>query len=351
MSGGVDSSVAAALMHRAGCEVIGITMRLSDGDWEAHNACCGLSELHDARRVADKLGIRHYVLNHAREFRRGVIDDFVREYAAGRTPNPCVRCNQHIKFATFLAHARALGCSHVVTGHYARITREAGRWTLWRGRDHAKDQSYVLWPMTQEQLGAALFPLGDLTKPEVRALAASLGLPTADKPESQDICFVNGEGHAAFVARYRPEAAEPGPIVDATGRRLGRHRGLVHYTIGQRQGLGLVASEPFYVTEIRAADNTVVVAPAAEAGRSRFTLSEVNWVSAPPAREPIDALVQIRYRAEPVPGRLDPHRGEVELAEPQRGISPGQSAVLYDRDGRVLVGGIIAAVAAPEAPR
>ncbi len=347
MSGGVDSSVAAALLCRDGYQVVGFTLRLasSSGDWEARRACCGLTELHDARRVADRLGIAHYVLNHADAFERQVIDDFVAEYLHGRTPNPCVRCNQHIKFDTLLDQARAFGCEAVATGHYARRewSPEAGRHALRRGLDDSKDQSYVLHTLTQEQLAASLFPLGALRKSEVRELAGSFGLATAAKPESQEICFVNDGDHAAFVKSRAPGAVRPGDIVAPDGQRLGRHEGVIHFTVGQRRGLGLTTAEPLYVTDIDAEANRVVVAPAEHAGRRRFEVDALNWVSRPPTDSPLEVLVQVRYRMRAVPGvvRATGDRALVTLAEPVRGIAPGQSAVCHDTDGRVVAGGTI----------
>jgi tRNA-specific 2-thiouridylase len=362
MSGGVDSSLCAALLQRAGHRVLGFTLRLGGAEhgWEATRACCGLAEVHDARRVADTLGIPHYVLNHAAEFERAVIADFVAEYAAGRTPNPCLRCNQHIKFAAFLAHAQALGCSHVATGHYARVDRAAGgRWRLRRGADPSKDQSYVLHTLTQEQLAATLFPLGALTKGEVRARAAEFGLPTAAKPESQELCFVSGD-YAEFVGARRPDALRPGPIVDPAGRVLGTHRGLARYTVGQRKGLGVYAPEPWVVVELRAADNTVVVARPADAGRTTFLVAPLHAGAlalsaeaafdanaAFDASDAFDALVQTRYRMTPVAGRLTllaTDRARCVLAAPTPGIAPGQAAVCYDEAGYVLAGGTIATV-------
>ncbi|MBI5835127.1 MAG: tRNA 2-thiouridine(34) synthase MnmA [Armatimonadetes bacterium] len=369
MSGGVDSSVAAALLQREGHELLGFTMRLGSANagWEATKACCGLSELHDARRVADVLGIPHYVVNHAEAFWQDVVEDFLDEYAAGRTPNPCIRCNQHIKFDLFLAQARALGCEAIATGHYARLERGAdGVSRLRRGVDAAKDQSYVLHTLTQEQMAATRLPLGGLTKPEVRALAAEFSLPTATKHESQDICFVSGD-YAEFVAAHRPDAARPGPIVDAGGRPLGTHRGLVWYTIGQRKGLGLAGPEAWFVTEIDAPSNTLVVGRAEQADRRRFLvrLQGEPVVHMPPpqpspqaGREPDDrppgalyGLVQVRYRMKAIPCQIAPADGDavaVTLTEPLRGIAPGQSAVVYDEQGYVVLGGIIECVL-PEA--
>lgn len=348
MSGGVDSSVAAALLCRAGHEVIGLTMRLGSHDgWEATRACCGLTELHDARRVADRLEIPHYVLDHTLEFERDVVRDFVDEYARGRTPNPCVRCNQHLKFAALLDRARAFGCSHVATGHYGRLGLDQvrGRYTLQRAADPDKDQSYVLGTMTQAQLAGVMLPLGGYTKPEVRDVARELGLATADKAESQDLCFVTAGKYADLVAQRRPEAVQPGPIVDPAGRQLGTHQGLAHYTVGQRKGLGLASEEPLYVAELRAADNTLVVAPADLAGRCAFDLAEVNWVSQAATRDAVAGRVQFRYRMAPVGARLQGSR--IELNEPQRGIARGQLAVLYDGAGYVLAAGTIAQTSEP----
>lgn len=349
MSGGVDSSVAAALLAAAGWRVIGFTLRLGGGeDWEASRACCGLSEVHEARRVADRLGIDHYVLDHSASFERHVVRDFLDQYAAGRTPNPCVRCNQHVKFSALLEQARAFDCVALATGHYARLGYDeaTGRHTLARGADPAKDQSYVLWPLTQAQLAQTRLPLGELSKSETRAIARELGLSTADKPESQDICFVEG-GYAAFVAARRPESARPGALVDAAGQAVGEHRGVAHYTVGQRRRLGLASAEPLYVSAIDAATNAVMVEPAEAAGRSRFSAGELNWVSAAPDDEWHEALVQVRYRMSPVTGRfrrVGPDAAAAELDRGLRGIAPGQSAVFYGADGRVLAGGTIESV-------
>ncbi|MCC7494500.1 MAG: tRNA 2-thiouridine(34) synthase MnmA [Fimbriimonadaceae bacterium] len=349
MSGGVDSAVAAALLCRQGYEVHGFTMRLgsSHGDWEASRACCGLSEVHDARRVADRLGIPHHVLNHGAEFERLVIADFVAEYTRGRTPNPCIRCNQHIKFATFLEQAQALGCDCIATGHYAQAQWQAaaGRWELRRGRDAAKDQSYVLYPLTQPQLALARFPLGAYTKPQIRELATALGLPVAAKPESQEICFVAAGQHAEFVRRQAPQAVRPGPIVDLAGTVLGQHQGLPGFTIGQRHGLGLATGERLFVVELRADRNEVVVAPTAATGRRRCQVEAWHWVSAAP--HPAGrAAAQLRAHMAPVAVRYEVTGSSAELTfdEPLRGIAPGQAAVLYDGEDRVLAGGVIAAV-------
>ncbi len=351
MSGGVDSSVAAALLCDAGWDVVGFTMRLGTGGesgWEATNACCGLSELHDARRVADRLGIPHYVLNQTAAFERLVIADFVDEYRRGRTPNPCIRCNQHLKFASFVEHARAFGCQAVATGHYARLRQSpGGRWELWRGIDPGKDQSYVLHTLTQEQMAAARFPLGELTKPAVRALAASFGLPTADKPDSQEICFVAAGRHAEFVAERAPSAAEPGDIVGLDGQVLGRHRGLAYYTVGQRRGLGLPGGE-------RSSWWSYAPTGTRSWWRRRPRRPHAVPHRAARIRQPATGRRTVRgsrpgpHRMTPVPCRLSPRGdfGHVELTSPLQGLAPGQAAVFYDGSGRVLAGGTIAEVQA-----
>ncbi|MDI3316122.1 MAG: tRNA 2-thiouridine(34) synthase MnmA [Bacillota bacterium] len=353
MSGGVDSSVAAALLVEQGYEVIGVTLQI----WQARDpgaqarlgGCCSLGAVSDARRVAELLGIPYYVLNLQEAFRRSVIDDFVREYARGRTPNPCIVCNREIKFAALLERARELGADYVASGHYARVAwePERRRWTLRRGRDPRKDQSYVLYPLGQEQLAHVLFPLGEMEKAETRRLAAELGLPVASKPESQEICFVQDDDYAGFLEQEIPDRFRPGPIVDRAGRRLGTHRGLPRYTVGQRRGLGVAAGEPLYVLEVDAAANRLVVGTAREAERSRFEVAPVTWVSeAPPAGDAWqEATVQIRAHApvRPVRYRLsreDPDRLELELLQPVRAVTPGQSAVLY-RGDEVVAGGPI----------
>ncbi|MDI3297751.1 MAG: tRNA 2-thiouridine(34) synthase MnmA [Bacillota bacterium] len=353
MSGGVDSSVAAALLVEQGYEVIGVTLQI----WQARDpgaqarlgGCCSLGAVSDARRVAELLGIPYYVLNLQEAFRRSVIDDFVREYARGRTPNPCIVCNREIKFAALLERARELGADYVASGHYARVDwePERGRWRLRRGRDARKDQSYVLYPLEQEQLAHVLFPLGGMEKAETRRLAAELGLPVASKPESQEICFVRDGDYARFLEEEIPDRFVPGPIVDRQGRVLGRHRGLPRYTVGQRRGLGLAAPEPLYVLEVDAGANRLVVGTASEAGRRRFEVEPVTWVSeAPPADDGWrEATVQIRAHSpvRAVRYRLaggDPGRLELELLEPLRAVTPGQSAVLY-RGDEVVAGGPI----------
>jgi len=346
MSGGVDSSVAAALLAAQGHEVIGLSMRLydaSDGD-RTFGRCCTLDDLNDARRVAAALRIPHYVLNLERQFDEAVVSNFVREYASGRTPLPCARCNTELKFQTLLDRARAFGADAVATGHYARVVRDpsTGRYRLQRGADRAKDQSYFLFGLTQAQLAQALFPLGDRDKQDVRRYARRAGLPVADKPDSQEICFVPDDDYAAFVARRAPEAAQGGAIVDAKGRVLGRHAGIHRFTIGQRKGLGLgsASSEsPLYVLALRPAERQVVVGPRAGLERTTVTASGANWIDGEPDR-PLRITAQIRSRHPAAPGTarsLGGGRIEVRFDAPQLAVTPGQALVLYDQD--FVVGG------------
>jgi tRNA-uridine 2-sulfurtransferase len=335
MSGGVDSSVAAALLVRAGHDVVGVTMQLlPSGDFEG--GCCSTSAVRDAHRVCDLIGIPHYTLNVRDEFRRDVVEDFCDAYAAGRTPNPCIVCNDRIKFVELWRRARLQGAEYLATGHYARVLREGeGHLRLARGVDPAKDQSYFLYRMTQEHLGRTLFPVGELTKPEVRRIAEELGLPTARTPESQEVCFVPADDTAAFVATRRPATAEPGPIVDERGDVLGRHRGIGAYTVGQRRGLGIASPEPLYVVHIDAAANTVIAGPAPSLEVRGVTCTDIVWDA------PTDASVeaQIRYRQRPIAAsaRVDGGRLELTFEEPVRGIAPGQAAVCYN--GEVVLGG------------
>lgn len=347
MSGGVDSSVAAALLQEQGHDVTGVHLRLADmhgaDDGGRIHGCCGLTDAEDARRVAQVLDIPFYVWNMKDVFAREVVDDFAQTYADGRTPNPCVRCNEKVKFGALDERARTLGFDAVATGHYARITRDAdGRWRLRRGRDEAKDQSYVLARMTQETLGRTLFPLGELTKPEVRAHAADLALRTANKPESYDICFVPDGDQAAFVSGALADAAPaPGAIVDASGAVLGSHEGIHRFTIGQRRGLGLGGSEPRFVTQIDAAARRVVVGPADMLARAGLVADEVVWCGGePPVRV---GEVQVRAHGAPLRARLITTGATVTIAftEPQRGIAPGQLVAFCDGD-EVLGGGTIA---------
>jgi tRNA-specific 2-thiouridylase len=332
----VDSATAAALLVEAGHQVVGITMRLYDAAGTSASIggrCCGPRDVEDARRVAAHLGIPFYVADYSDDFRARVMDDFVSEYAAGRTPNPCVRCNQHIKFTPLLQRARALGATALATGHYARIV--GGK--LLRARDPRKDQSYFLFNMPQPALAFVQFPLGEMTKEEVRAHARRLGLPNAEKPESQEICFVPDGDYAAFVTRQ--VAIEGGEIVDESGRALGRHDGIHHFTIGQRRGVGVAAKEPIYVLGVDALTRKVTVGSAASLDRKSITVEELSWK---PEQE-MRALVQIRYRHDARPALLRPkvNHVEVEFDQPERAPAPGQAAVFYDGE-TVLGGGFIA---------
>ena len=357
MSGGVDSSVAAALLaaeaREGGDEVVGVWMRLSPDEgegWEERRSCCSPDAADDARRVAQLAGIPFFVLNLEREFGALVVDAFVDGYLDGATPNPCQACNQHIKFDVLLRRGlAAYGADAVATGHYARIATDAGgRHRLLRARDTAKDQTYFLWTLTQEQLAATRFPLGELTKPQVRALAAQLALPTADKPESQEICFVPLGDYRSLLAERRGYDGEPGPILDAHGTRVGTHSGYAHYTVGQRHGLGVALGEPVYVREVRPASNTVVIGRRDEIAQRTFAAAGRHFIAGEPPAERFSARVRIRHRAEPVAGEvtlIGADRFEVELAEPAWAPAPGQAAVLYDGD-EVLGGGRIAPAAA-----
>ncbi|MBI2862182.1 MAG: tRNA 2-thiouridine(34) synthase MnmA [Chloroflexi bacterium] len=351
MSGGVDSSVVAALLAEQGHEVIGITLNVwpkeSEGSNGRANGCCGLSAVEDARRVSTLVGIRHYVLNFREVFAERVIADFVREYLAGRTPNPCIRCNEHIKFAAFLAKAEGLGADFIATGHYARISFDSrrGRYLLRRAADERKDQSYVLYPMKQKQLQRTLMPLGEFTKSETRRLAAAFGLPVATKPESQELCFVMDRDYAAVVAARAPEAAAPGPILDREGRVLGQHQGISHYTIGQRKGLPLAVGRPMFVAAIDPGRNAVIVGEDRDLYSDVLIAGEVNLIGCPRLESRLPVHAKVRYRMPAVDAEvslLGHDRVVVRFAMPQRAITPGQAVVFYKGD-EVLGGGTILA--------
>jgi len=351
LSGGVDSSVAAAVLVEQGFDVVGVTLRVwpwqpSPDAAQRFGSCCSPATVDDARQVARRLGIPYYLLNSEAEFDRTVIGDFAREYEAGRTPVPCTVCNREVKFGSLLARARAWDAAAVATGHYARITCDpaTGRQLLWRGVDTQKDQSDFLWPLSQSQLAAARFPVGGLTKAEVRDRARALGLVTADKPESQEICFIPDDDYRGFLRRRIPQAFRPGPIVDGGGRVLGQHEGLAAFTVGQRRGLGLATGRTLYVTALDPASNAVVVGEAREVEVDTLVAEQVNWVALEGLEAPLEVTAQIRHRHTPAPATIRPCGQEVEVRfeTPQWAPAPGQSVVFYQGD-LVVGGGVIAA--------
>jgi tRNA-specific 2-thiouridylase len=341
MSGGVDSSIAAALLVKQGYDVLGLMLHLwSEPGPGADNRCCTPEAVEDARYVAHALGIPFRLLNGTRRFREHVVEYFVREYACGHTPNPCLACNRHIKFGYLLDMALSLDVDYVATGHYARVRQVGERYQLLRGIDPDKDQSYVLHMLGQKHLRHVLFPLGEYTKPQVRAMAEKFGLPVADKPESQDICFVRDQDYRRFLRTYAPEAVRPGPILDAAGQVIGQHQGLPFYTIGQRRGLGIAWSEPLYVLALDAARNALIVGPASQLGRQSLAVTEVSFVAGHPPPLPASVTTKIRYTGNEMEATLYPGDKRnlfVTLERPLRDVTPGQGAVFYQ--GEVVLGG------------
>ncbi|MCE2510716.1 MAG: tRNA 2-thiouridine(34) synthase MnmA [Alphaproteobacteria bacterium] len=351
MSGGVDSSVTAALLTEQGFDVVGITLRLYDSNQATSRSktCCAGQDIYDAKRVASQLDIPHYVFNYENRFRENVVEKFAESYAAGETPIPCVLCNQKVKFRDLLATAKDLEATALATGHYVRRVEGRAGAELHRAKDAARDQSYFLFATTQGELDYLRFPLGDFEKDATRALARRFGLEIADKPDSQDICFVPDGRYGRIVERLRPEAAREGDIVDAEGRVLGRHQGILHYTIGQRRGLGVSGAEPLYVLKVEAKRNRVVVGPREALAATKIGLRDVNWLGGPlPVGAGRDCEVKIRSTQAPVPAHLAMEtdgRAGVTLFAPEFGVSPGQACVFYDGE-RVLGGGWIAGAGA-----
>ena len=353
MSGGVDSSVVAGLLKREGYDVIGITLQLYDhgAAIAKKGACCAGQDIHDARMVSERLGIPHYVLDYESRFRQAVIDEFADSYVRGETPIPCIRCNQRVKFRDLLETARDLDADCLATGHYVQRVLDAdGHSQLLRGADPRRDQSYFLYTTTQAQLDFLRFPLGHMEKPEVRRLAEEFGLIVADKPDSQDICFVPNGDYASVVSKLRPEAAEPGEIVHVDGSLLGRHDGVIHFTVGQRKGIGIAASEPLYVVKLDAASRRVVVGPREALARKVVALRELNWLAAPIPAEGLDVSVKLRSAQPAVAARIfaaEAGTARLELYSAEYGVAPGQAGVVYDGD-RLLGGGWIARADAVE---
>jgi len=336
MSGGVDSSVAAAILKEQGWDVIGVTMQIWPKDTAGDSGCCGLGAIEDARKMAAKLGIRHYVMDFRREFEETVIADFCRQYKQGLTPNPCIRCNKYIKFELLRRRAAELDAGFIATGHYARVLKADEGYQLLKGVDPAKDQSYFLYNLTQHQLAHLLLPVGGLTKPEVRRLAAERGLPSAASKESQDICFIPGGDYRPFLIERL--ILEPGDIVNSAGNVLGRHKGLPLYTVGQRQGLGLASDKRLYVLKMDSAANRLVVGPEEELFSGQLTSAELTWISGQ-APQGNGITAKIRYRAEEAPSKIEvkDNTARVTFEKPQRAVAPGQAVVFYQ--GEVVLGG------------
>lgn len=343
MSGGVDSSVAALLLKKEGYDVIGVTMQI----WPAREvkdikSCCSLTSIEEAKRIADEIGIKHYTIDIREIFLEEVIENFCEEYGKGKTPNPCIRCNRFIRFIYLLKKARELGAEKIATGHYARIERDGKIYLLKKGIDERKDQSYVLYVMTQEHLRHTIFPLGNLRKEEIRKIAVDLDLSVARKPESQEICFIPEDDYPRFLKDLIPEKISPGPIIDKEGRILGRHNGLPFYTIGQRKGIGVAHRRPLYVISIDIDRNTLIVGEEEEACSTEFLLRDLNWIALDHLRKAKKVKVKIRSTMKGEDATVSPRDGDlhVRFDNPQWAVTPGQSAVLYDGDV-VIGGGII----------
>lgn len=346
MSGGVDSSVAAALLVEQGYDVVGMMMRLwSEPGREAFNRCCTPDQMADARRIANQLGIPFYVLDTKEHFKQTIVQFFMDEYAAGRTPNPCIECNRQIRFDFLLNQARSLGADYLATGHYAQIQHSNGRYELHRGVDPSKDQSYVLHVLTQELMAQVMFPIGGYAKTRVREMAAEFALPVAKKSDSMDLCFLGKDSYQSFLQRNAPDIATPGPIMTREGDQLGQHNGLPYYTIGQRKGLGISAREPMFVLDKDASSNALIVGTKRQLGRTQLTAKRVNWLDGAPPVAPVQADTMIRYKSTRLPATIEATgdgSASVTFDEPAFGIAPGQGAVFFDGT-RVLGGGIIAA--------
>lgn len=342
MSGGVDSSVSALLMTQQGYQCVGCTMKLfaNDQDIGGEKTCCSLSDVEDARSVAHKLGMKYYVFNFQDEFKQKVIDPFVCAYQCGKTPNPCLECNRHLKFAKLFERAQDLGLDYVVTGHYARVVKQGDKFVLKKAVDPTKDQSYVLYTLTQTQLAHTIFPLGELTKTKVREIARANGFVNADKADSQDICFVPDGDYARVIENVTGEKAVPGNFVDRDGKVLGRHKGIVHYTIGQRRGLGIAHATPLYVVKICPENNTVVLGDEADLYQKEMLLGDFNWIAGEVPTEPVRCQVKIRYKHAEQPATLYPQPDQkvrVVFDQPQRAITAGQAGVAYQ--GEIVIGG------------
>jgi len=358
MSGGVDSSTVPALLQEQGRPVVGLTMQLWNqrrlpelqGDGPVQHRCCSLDDVYDAKAVAQHLKFPHYVVNFEAQFEERVVRPFLDQYLSGRTPIACTNCNTEVKFEPLLRMARQIGAERLATGHYARIRNndDTGRWELWRARDESKDQSYFLWGLSQEQLSRSEFPLGDLTKEEVRAAARRANLPVAEKPESMELCFVPNGNYVQFIQAYSRESGislrgGEGEIVTEAGKVIGRHNGVHEFTIGQRKGLGFAVGKPLYVISIDQKQNRVVVGDDGALRTTKFEIEAVNWVSCGAQEVPLHALAKIRHKHEPTDATIEPlgmNRARITFDAPQRAITPGQAAVFYDHD-RVLGGGWI----------